>query len=127
MKEPDFRMKLMSTYGGITVKTGKNEPKWIYKENSGAMNRTNFRYTKTFFDHFILIHTFGDYNKLQQSSPSIKKTWVTQCWPNWVFAYFLATSEVNTFLDYRCLIWNEDEVTEYAVLLRNLEEQLINN
>ena len=44
-----------------------------------------------------------------------------------VFAYLLATSEVNNFLTYRYSLWKEDKLPEYAVLCRNLTEQLTDN
>ena len=92
-----------------------------------TMKSTTFRYTEPFSNHFLYRHTVGDHNKLQHSSPSIEETWIMQRCLNQVFAYLLATSEVNTFLAQRYFLCNEDEVPEYAVFRRHLAEQLINN
>ena len=84
-------------------------------------------YTKSFWNHFIYRHVIYDYNKLHHSQTSIEEKCITQLWPNRVFAYLLATSEVNTFLAYRYFFWNEYEIPEYEILRRNLREQLIKN
>ena len=47
MKEPDYTMKLMSAYGGLTVEPGEKETERY--ENG---EKRTFRYTKNFSHHF---------------------------------------------------------------------------
>ena len=63
MMEPDYTMKLMSTYGGLTVKNGQNESNRIYKDNNGAMKMTTFRYTGPFLNHFLYRQAVDDHKK----------------------------------------------------------------
>ena len=72
MKEHDYKMNLMSTYGGITVNNGQKEPKIMYKYNNGAMNTTTLRYTKQFLNQFLYHYDIDDHNNICQSSPSIE-------------------------------------------------------
>ena len=101
MNEPDYTMKLMLTYGGLTVNNRQKELKIIYKENNRATKTTTFSYTNPFSNHFLHCHGVDDHNKLHHSSPPTEETWITHRWPNRFFAYLFATSELNTFLAYR--------------------------
>ena len=63
MVVPDYTMKLMSTYGGLTMKNGQKESNRIYKDNNGAMKMTTFRYTGPFLNHFLYRHNVDDHKK----------------------------------------------------------------
>ena len=104
MKEPDYDMKLMATYGSLTYH--ENE-----KKNSRFCNGEThtFKYTKPFSDHFKYRHLIDDHNNLRHSSPSFEDTWTTHRWPNRVFAFLLAVTEVNLYLYLRYSVWREDE------------------
>ena len=100
MKEPDYTMKLMSTYGGLTVEPGEKETKRY--ENG---EKHIFRYTKKISHHFKYRHMVDDHNNLRHSNPSFEDTWVTVTWAFRVFAFLLAITEVNLYLFLRWKCW----------------------
>ena len=57
MKEPNYAMKLMSTYGSLVVKgdVKKNVPMVDEEKNI-------FRYQEPFSDHFLYRHAVDDHN-----------------------------------------------------------------
>ena len=50
MKEPDYKMKIMSIYGTQTVKDGQRESKRIYTRNGET--ETKQKYTEVIANHF---------------------------------------------------------------------------
>ena len=96
MKEPDYVMKIMSTYGALTVKENKKESKRIYFNGRERVEKT-FKYTQPFSNHFAFWHAVDDHNNLRHLTPSIEETWVTHRWPCCVFSFLLAIAEVNIF------------------------------
>ena len=50
-----------------------------------------------------------DHNALRHMVPSIEGTWTTDRWANRVFAYLLATSEINGYLAMRHWVWNGEK------------------
>ena len=97
MKEPDYVMKLMSTYGSLTPKEGHKEAQRTYK-HQGTTVTTSFKYTEPYANHFLFRHAVDDHNNLRHSVPAIEETWTTMRWSNRVFAFLLAVSEVNISL-----------------------------
>ena len=83
MKEPEYTMKLMATYGSLTYHYGEKEN---VRKVSGE--RIEFKYTKPFSDDFRYRHAVDDHNNLRHSSPSLEDTWVTARWVNRVFLSF---------------------------------------
>ena len=53
MKEPDYNIKLMSTYGGVIVNNGQKDPKKKYTDNNGSMKTTTFKHTEPFSNYFL--------------------------------------------------------------------------
>ena len=83
MEEPEYRMKLMSMYGGITMDNGQKEPRIIYLDSNVAMKTTAFRYNKPFLNHFSCHYVVDDHT---------------------IIRLFSCTSEVNIVLAYRCFL-----------------------
>ena len=100
MKEVDYTAKLMSTYGGMTIKNGWKYSKIFYNNNNRYTKTTTFNYTKPFCHHFLCHHAVYKHNKLHQISPYIEENWIMQHWLNQVSEDLIAISEVNTFLAY---------------------------
>ena len=95
MKEPDYVMSLMSTYG-TNERTGKlTSRKW--KEN-GVVKTKTFSYPEVVANHFLYRHSIDDHNSKRHSPISLEVTWATSWWPNRVFAFLLAVTEINTML-----------------------------
>ena len=76
MREPDYIMKLMSTYGGLTVPNNQRESRRIWQENEEIKN-AKFKYTEPFASHFNYRHTADDHNNLRHGLPSIESTMLT--------------------------------------------------
>jgi hypothetical protein len=83
MKELDYVMSLMSTYGTLE------------EIDDGGTIRKNFKYTEIIYNHFLYRHAVDDHNNKRHEPISLEVTWATQWWPNRVFAFFLAITEVN--------------------------------
>ena len=101
MKEPEYTMKLMATYGSLTYHDDEKEN--VRKVNGETIK---FKYTKPFSDHFRYRHAVDDHNNLRHSSPSLENTWVTCRWVNRVFAFLLAVTEINVYLYLRYVLWS---------------------
>ena len=78
-------------------------------------------------------HCADDHNHLRQQLPALETTWKTSWWPNRVFAFLLAITEVNVFCAYKYFFWahnNQSEEYEDTTVFsfRNiLAEALIEN
>ena len=76
MKEPDYVMSLISTYG-TNVWDGYNEMRHEWKDN--GMTRTkSFRYPEVVHNHFQNQHSVDDHNAKRHSPISIEVVWVTK-------------------------------------------------
>ena len=111
MKEPDYTMKLMSTYGGLSILP--NEPD-VSRVVDGQ--KVTFKYTKNFSYHYKYRHMVDDHNNLRHSTPSLEETWKTHRWENRVFAFLLAITEVNVYLYLRWKIWKHTDEKEMPTL-----------
>ncbi|KAG7359040.1 transposase IS4 [Nitzschia inconspicua] len=88
MKDADFTMKLMSTYGSpIPLRDAKEKRRRVDGEVK------TFKYTETFENHYRYRHAVDDHNNLRHSDISLEETWVTHRWENRAFAFILAITE----------------------------------
>ena len=53
---------------------------------------------KVIGNHFLFRHSVNDHNNKRHSPISIEEIWSTKWWPNRVFAFLLAVTEVNVAL-----------------------------
>ena len=117
LKEPDYTMKLMSTYGGLIVPKNQKISKRVWKER-GETKTTTFQYTEPFANHFYFRHAVDDHNNLRHGLPSIESTIVTHHWPLRVFTFLLAVTEVNIFKAFSYFVWSDDQVPASLVKFR---------
>lgn len=119
VKEPDYVMMLMSTYGTIE-RMGEVKHRTL-ADNS----RVSFQYPELVFNQYKYHHCVDDNNNRRQSPISIERTWDTKYWPNRIFAFLLAVTEVNVNL----ILMNiyNSEATEQLVFRKLLAQELINN
>ena len=129
MKDKDFVMKLMSTYGSLTVSDNQKATRRYYKstDKSSPVQMKQFKYCEPFANHYLYRHSVDDHNNLRQSMPAIEKTWVTHRWPTRVFQFLLAISEVNTYKAFVYFIWKDEEFMTLHEFRRKLANSLINN
>ena len=92
-KEPDYVMKIMSTFGTLEEKED-HQTRRTYKKN-GEQISTVFNYIEPVSNHFRFRHQIDDHNNRRHSPVSIESTWATKYWPDRNFAWFIAVTEVN--------------------------------
>ena len=96
MKEPDYVMSLMSTYG-TNLRSGKETcHEWV--DSDGTKKTTKFNYPEAVGNHFLYRHSVDDHNNKRHSPISLEVVWGTKYWPNCVFSFLLAVTEVNVNL-----------------------------
>jgi hypothetical protein len=95
MKEPDYVMKLMSTYG-----MNKRVGEWKRRafKIGGERHKVSFHYPEVVYNHFRYRHVIDDHNSKCHYPISLEGTWATKWWPHCVFAFLLAVMEVNVML-----------------------------
>lgn len=126
MKEPDYVMKIMSTYGGLIAPPDQQESVHMWEE--GQEKRTKrFKYTEPFANHFKYRHSVDDHNNVRHGVPSLEGTWITKRWPLWVFSFILAVTEVNVFLAFRYFVWKDKDEVTFLQFRRRLAKALVMN
>ena len=126
MKEPDYVMKIMSTYGGLLVKEGQRVSKRVFKEGNEE-KKMEFKYTEPFSNHFDYRHIIDDHNNLRHATPSIEETWRTHRWANRVFAFLFAVTEINIYLAFVNLVWSGEERKKLQEFRSDFAWALIDN
>ena len=129
MKDKDFVMKLMSTYGGLVETRGQEKTwRWFKANRAGGNSILRFfRYKEPFANHYKYRHCVDDHNNLRHSIPSIEGSIKTHRWELRVFCFILAISEVNTFLALKNFVWCNDKFMTLHQFRRKLAMALINN
>ena len=92
MKEPDYVMKLMTTYETLETTDKRTRRKF---KRGGVMETKQLMYTEVVANIFLYRHQFDDKNNRKHAPIYIEKTWATKYWPDRCFAWYLAVSEVN--------------------------------
>ena len=93
MKEPDYIMSLMSTYGTNQHSCKETTCEWV--DGSGNSQNIKFNYPEVVGNHFLYCHSVDDHNTKQHSPISLGVVWATKYWPNQVFSFLLSVTEVN--------------------------------
>ena len=95
-KDPDYVMKLMSSYGtNSTEQTRTSKRDWT---EDGEKKTVEVKYPEVVDNHFKYRHHIDDHNAKRHSPISLEQVWATKRWENRVFAFLLAVTEVNTKL-----------------------------
>ena len=92
MKEPDYVMSIMSTYGTL-VRTGTGKSRQYAK--AGEKRRKTFQYPEVISDYFACRDKVDSHNGLRMFPIALEETWKTKRWPLRVFQFLLAITEVN--------------------------------
>ena len=126
LREPVYTMKLMSTYGSLVE---PHSPYEVNRRYIGVNNQEvnkSFKLLEPFANHYRYRHVVDDHNNGRHALPAIEDTWGTHRWPNRVFAFILAISEINTWLAYRHFVWKEKKL-ELIEFRKKLALALIEN
>lgn len=124
MKEPDYIMSLMSSYGTLDeIEDGMTQRDYV--GTNGQKQRKTFKYTEIIYNHYHYRHYVDDHNNKRHNPISLEVTWATQWWPNRVMGFFLAVTEVNVKLasEYFCGF----EVVPMLIFRRAMASALIFN
>lgn len=93
LKEPNYVMSLMTTYGTLAA-VGDDKPRsWV---EAGQKRQKTIRYPEVIYNHFQYRDSVDANNSGRMHPIAIEETWKTTRWPNRVFQFLLATTEVNT-------------------------------
>ena len=122
-KEPDYVMLLMATYGTLERVGPQHSRSW--EDADGQSHSTRVQYPEIVYNHYKYRHSVDDHNNRRQSPISLEKTWSTHWWPNRVFAFLIAISEVNTLKAWTNIYQNPD--METLDFRKQLADELINN
>ena len=92
MKEPDYVMMFMTTYG--TLGEVGDVKKRHYLEKGVKCVKT-FQYPEVVHNHYKYCDVIDNHHSFQMHPISMEETWMTMWWPNRVFCFLLAVTMVN--------------------------------
>ena len=92
MKEPDYIMMFMTTYG--TLGEVGDVKKWHYWEN-GVKRVKTFQYPEVVHNHYKYRDVIDNHNSFRMHPISMEEMWMMMRWPNRVFCFLLALTMVN--------------------------------
>ena len=124
LKEPNYVMKIMSTYGGL-IDPPRQRKDAIRTLLDGST--ITYKYTEPFANHFDYRHCVDDHNNLRHQTPALEETWITYRWPTRVFTFLLAISEVNAYLAFRYFVWNGEKKLNFHTFRKQLAFGLMYN
>ena len=92
MKETDYVMQIMSTYGMLAM---MGEEKHHHVMVSGTKQVITFKYPEVVHNHYWYRDVIGNHNSRQMHPISMEETWMTTHWTNCIFCFLLAVTMVN--------------------------------
>lgn len=100
MKEPDYVMMIMSTYGALTE---HSDQKFSYRGSVATGDATKFKYKEVVANHYKYRGAVDEHNSKRHDGGTgdgigLEASWATTRWENRVFAFILGVSEVNAYL-----------------------------
>jgi hypothetical protein len=96
MKEPNYVMQLMSTYGTLEAKGKMNER--IYEAADGRRQKVLFQYPEVVSNHYQYRDAVDSHNCQRMYPIALEESWRTMRWATRVFQFLLAVTEVNVRL-----------------------------
>ena len=92
LKEPDYTMTLMSSYG--TLERVGDEKARNYIEGNATVEK-KIKYPELIYNHFSYRDAVDSHNSSRMFPIAMEETWKTTRWPLRVFCFLMAVSEVN--------------------------------
>mmetsp|Transcript_12340 Transcript_12340/g.17722 ORF Transcript_12340/g.17722 Transcript_12340/m.17722 type:complete len:110 (-) Transcript_12340:321-650(-) len=89
-------MSLMTTCGTVT-RAGEDQRRNFHDSNAVKHQKT-LRYPGVILNHFTYRDAVDTHNSYRMFLVALEKTWKTHRWPNRVFQFLLAVTEVNVKL-----------------------------
>ena len=128
MKEPDYTMMLMSTYGTLTR---MGETKRRHYTEDRVKKVKEFKYPEVIYNHYSYRDMIDNHNLYRIHPISMEETWMTMRWPNRVFCFVLAVAVVN-IQNAACYFLNKEkldalnsrrQIAKALIFNRHLDEQ----
>lgn len=92
MKEPNYVMSLMATYGTLETVGDEKRREW---EEGAQKQQKRIKYPEVIHNHFQYRDAVDANNGDRMFPVALEETWKTTRWPSRVFQFLLATTEVN--------------------------------
>ena len=104
---------MMSTYSGLTVSGGQKEE--IRMDNGKLVK---FKYPETVSDHYRYMGGLYNNNLLRRdcgtkSQTGLDSSWKTTWWSIRVFDFFIACTEVNSYLEMKYFLKTDETLMEF--------------
>ena len=122
MKEPDYVMMLMSSYGTLS---GCGEEKRQHFKVNGEKQEKTFKYPEVVHNHYKYRDCIDNHNSQRMHPLSMEETWMTMHWPNRVFCFLLALTMVN--IQNAATYFAKTSKMDCLSARRLIAKQLINN
>ena len=107
MKEPDYVLMMMSTYGALIEDPREKVSHRTFVDSNAAggerQAHVTFKYKEVIGNHYLYRGSVDEHNSKRHDGGggagiSLERSWKTMRWENRVFAFVLAVCEVNAFL-----------------------------
>ena len=126
LKEPDYVMMMMSTYGSLIVKDMQRD---CIRMDKDRKEIARFKYTEVVGNHFTYRGAVDDHNGKRHDCGTknglcLEDSWITNRWENKVFAFILGITEVNAYLGMKYFSYQEYTQLEFR---KKLAYELLNN
>ena len=121
MKEADYVMQIMSTYGTLAT---MGEEKHHHVMVSGTKQVITSKYPEVAHNHYQYRDVIDNHNSQWMHPISMEETWMTTCWPNHIFCFLLAVTMVNVQNAgvYFCSFPKVDSLTARKLIAQQLIE-----
>jgi len=93
LKEPDYILQMMTTYG--TMETFGEEKFRNFDNGDGQMVLKSFKYPEVVRNYYQYRDAVDSHNAARMYPIALEECWKTHHWPNRVFSFLLAVTEVN--------------------------------
>ena len=97
MKELDYIMKLMPTYG-TNEQISSHKTKHNYMNSERKKVSDTFNYPEVVSNHSKYRYSMDDHNLKRHAPICLEHVWATKYWPHMPFSFLLAVTEVNVNL-----------------------------
>ena len=98
MKYPDYVMKIIASCMTLDeLDCTKKRRDFI--ESSGTKETKRFKYQNPFGIHLRYRYQVDYQNNRRHAPTSLERIWATKLWTDYNFDWYLAASEVNTYLE----------------------------
>ena len=96
MKEPDYTLMFMATYGSEN-RQGKEQTQ-KYVEEKGEASTVKFKYPEVCHNHYAYQDSVDNHNGRRMYPIALEEQWKTHRWPNRCFQFMIGVTEVNANL-----------------------------